>query len=76
MSVLAIVWDGNKAVDIGEWAVCGGGRLERFYCIYVERDKHLYMKSSFPKCGKRPLKNRDCSGNVMFRDYVLEKSSS
>ena len=28
--VLAFVWDPNKAIDIVEWAICGGGRLERF----------------------------------------------
>ena len=25
-----IVWDRNKAIDIGEWSVSGGGLLERF----------------------------------------------
>ena len=25
--------DPNKAIDILEWSNCGGGRLERFYCI-------------------------------------------
>ena len=29
----AIAWDRNKAIDIGEWSICGVGRLERFYCI-------------------------------------------
>ena len=24
-----------KAVDIGEWSICGGGRLETFYCMYI-----------------------------------------
>ena len=24
--------DANKVIDIGEWLICGGGRLERFYC--------------------------------------------
>ena len=28
----AIIWDPNKAIDIREWAICGGGWLERFYC--------------------------------------------
>ena len=27
-------WDRNKAINIGEWSICIGGRLERFYCIY------------------------------------------
>ena len=30
--VRVIVWDSNKAIDIGEWSIPGGGRLERFYC--------------------------------------------
>ena len=25
--------DRNKAIDIGESSICGGGRLERSYCI-------------------------------------------
>ena len=28
-----IVWDPNKSIDIGEWAICGDGRLKRFYCV-------------------------------------------
>ena len=31
--VWAIVWGPNKAVGIGEWAICGAGRIERLYCI-------------------------------------------
>ena len=30
----AIIWYPTKAVGIGEWSICGGGELERFYCIY------------------------------------------
>ena len=26
-----IGWDPNKAIDIGEWSICGGCRLMRFY---------------------------------------------
>ena len=33
-----IVWDLNKAIDIERWWVCGGGRLERIYCIYIYID--------------------------------------
>ena len=29
----AIVWDPNKVINIGEWVMCGGGWLERFYCM-------------------------------------------
>ena len=25
----------NKAIDVGEWLICGGGRLERFYYIFL-----------------------------------------
>ena len=31
----AIVWDQNKAIDVGEWSICGGGWLERFYNMYI-----------------------------------------
>ena len=31
----AIVWYPNKTIGIGERLICGGGRLERFYCIYT-----------------------------------------
>ena len=27
---MLIGWDPNKAIDIGEWSICGGGRLKRF----------------------------------------------
>ena len=30
--VLVIIWDSNKAIDIGNWSICWGGHLERFYC--------------------------------------------
>ena len=26
----------NKVIDIGEWLICGGGRLEKFYCTYSQ----------------------------------------
>ena len=26
------VLDLNEVINIGEWLICGGGRLERFYC--------------------------------------------
>ena len=34
--VWAIVWEPNKATDRGEWSICGGALLERFYCLYEE----------------------------------------
>ena len=33
ISTWAIGSDRNKAIDIEEWSICGGGRLERFYYI-------------------------------------------
>ena len=33
--VWALLWDLNKATNIGEWSRCGGGRSERFYCTYI-----------------------------------------
>ena len=27
-----IVWDPNKAINIGEISICAGGRSQRFYC--------------------------------------------
>ena len=30
-----IVWEPNKAIDIGEWSICGGAQLERFIYIYM-----------------------------------------
>ena len=33
--VWTVTWDPNKAIDIGTWSICGGERLERFYCIYI-----------------------------------------
>ena len=29
--VWVISWDPNEVIDIGEWLICGGGRLERYY---------------------------------------------
>ena len=28
-TVWAFVWDQNKVIDIAEWSMCGGSRLER-----------------------------------------------
>ena len=36
ISVREIVCDRNKAIDIREWSIFGGGQLERFYCIYSD----------------------------------------
>ena len=32
LEYLAINWDQNKAIDIGEWSIYGGGRID--YCIW------------------------------------------
>ena len=39
-----------KAIDIGEWSICGGARLERLYCIYI--------KSSADTCQLHPVQAR------------------
>ena len=46
MSVWAIVSDRNKAIDIGNVrSICGGGRIERFYCINNMVDKTITQGS-------------------------------
>ena len=35
ISVWVILWDLNKAIDIGEWSIWGGGQLETFFYIYT-----------------------------------------
>ena len=41
--VWLIVWDRNKTIDIGEWSICEGGRLESFYCIYIYLHIYIYI---------------------------------
>ena len=41
---LIIVSDPNKALEIGEWSICGGDRLER---IYLSR----FDSANLPYCG-------------------------
>ena len=33
------VWDPDKAIDVGEWLICGGGRLEvlRYQCMDIDK---------------------------------------
>ena len=31
----AVIWYSNKAIDIGEWSICGGGRFGRFSCMFL-----------------------------------------
>ena len=33
--IWAIICDLNKTIDIGEWSICGGMRLESFHCVYI-----------------------------------------
>ena len=37
-----IIWDRNKVIDIGEWLIWGGGRLERFDCMCIHTDSDLH----------------------------------
>ena len=55
-----VIWDPNKAIDIGEWSICGGGRLQRFCCkympVYGMSDKHrrkCFWK--FPRSVIKPI---------------------
>ena len=34
-TIITIVWHPNKVIDMREWSICEGGRLERFYCVYL-----------------------------------------
>ena len=34
-------WDPSKAIDIGEWSICGGGRLDRL-SIYTVAESVEY----------------------------------
>ena len=56
--VWVILWDPNKTIDIGEWSICGAGRLERFYCIHINvyntcmhthiHTKHIHLYTRVP----------------------------
>ena len=38
-------WNPNNVIDMGEWSICGGGRLERIDCIsYLPRLPNLTVK--------------------------------
>ena len=37
-----IVCDPNKAMDIVEWSICEGGRLDRFNYIYIYTTPYIY----------------------------------
>ena len=38
-----IIWDLNKAIDIGKWPICGCDRSEKFKPIYIRIDIHIYI---------------------------------
>ena len=37
----AIVWDPNNVMDVREWSICGGGRLERLYSSSIYIATHI-----------------------------------
>ena len=44
--VWVIVWDPNKAIDIKDWSVCGGSRLEYntfVICIYHYISHYIFI---------------------------------
>ena len=46
IQLLDPTWDPTKAIDLEEWLICGGGRLEKFYCghmKYIQRDLYIYL---------------------------------
>ena len=43
---LGTLWDPNEAIDIRMWSICGGGQLERFYCIYM----YIYISRTKENC--------------------------
>ena len=47
-----IVWDPNKAIDIGRWSICEGGRLERLYSSQslLQMVTHLCTVPFLTKC--------------------------
>ena len=44
LSVGVIVLDRNKTIGIEEWSICGGCRLERFYCVYTYIFRYIIME--------------------------------
>ena len=65
-----IVWDPNKAIDIGKWSICGGGLLERFYGIYIYiYIYHFCLNNSELKYGKKT------SASVLTKDLFLQNNA-
>ena len=45
-----VIWDPNKAINIGEWSICGRGWLQRFYCFLKFSASLLLMQTTVPNC--------------------------
>ena len=58
-----IIWDPNKAIDIGRWSTCGGGRLERFYCTCLIA---AYLSLYY-------VNNVSCSSSLQNRQVGVDK---
>ena len=68
----AIIWDLNKTIDVVEWSICGGGRIERFYCTFfllitklslsIPVRNCLFCQAIFaPPCLYQNVSNRPCT---------------
>ena len=56
--VWVMVQDPNNAIDIGEWSICGSGRLERFeYIIFQQQCAFslIYPQNKCNKGGKKRI---------------------
>ena len=40
---LIIMCDPNKGIYIREWSICAGGRLDRFYFLYICIYIYIYI---------------------------------
>ena len=49
--VWVIVWDPNKAIDIGELSICGRGQLKKFYSIWMMDTNKVIDIVEWPICG-------------------------
>ena len=48
-----IIWDPNIVIVIGEWSICGGVQLERFYCTYMSQSHENRPIGACIKCRHR-----------------------
>ena len=44
----------GKKIDIGEWLTCGGGRLERFYCMWSDDVMFCVKPNVLKLAGTKP----------------------